>query len=98
MLVTCASRAVLLTENLDRLRNDVTSFRLQMFKVVRAEVTTESRRLMDRLSAIEVRIMERLDNIEVKVTERVLKAREANEAKIAERQMSLNSRAKVTYM
>lgn len=98
MLVITHVHHVPLTENLDRLRNDVTSFRLQMFKVVRAEITAESRRLMDRLSAIEVKVMERLDNIEVKVTERVLKAREANEVKIAERQMSLNSRAKVTYM
>ncbi len=83
------------TESLDRLRNDVASVRLQLLKAVRAEVAAESRRILDRLAAVEVKVMDRLDSVEVKVAERL-------QTKVVERQTSITSSprpgAKVTYM
>lgn len=75
-------------ENLDRLRNDMASLRVQFFTTLHAEVSAEGQRLTERLTAIEVKAakdVERLKQQMEEQTRRVVEEMAADRKFLIER-------------
>jgi hypothetical protein len=53
--------SLLCVESLDRLRNDVASLRVQFFKAVHDEITAESKKVMDKVVAMETKTARDVD-------------------------------------
>ena len=60
-------------ENLERVRNDMASLRIQFFKTMHAEVTAESKKVMDRLAVMERQQKKEVEKMKAELNEQSTK-------------------------